>query len=1251
MAGIALSSLRVTSDLDVSGYVRGAAQKVAADQQMIAADKARNASLAQADAAMAKVVPGMASVSKALLDGYGAGAQFEAQIRRIGNAADRGMGIDRINLLLDAAYRKFGLTADATVLAERGFVSISGAVSNLNTHYEQLSLSAASAAAAVARASTQAGINQSFGIGAVPGKSAQESADAFLAQYGGLEGVAKAKAQEAGAAFSADLDSRMVAGAAKSARDAANVFDLELKRVETIAQQRAEQAGANFQRSLTESLGGGGAPATSQGATYSALAEQVKRLDEIEQARAAHNAQVTQQAVAAAYGLDRQAKSAKDSAEAFLAAALAEEQMAAKAAALRAAINPLETEMVRLGKEMAEYRALLDAGRISSVEFERAQVMAAKRLSDVDLNMRQAATGGRVLSGELGNLGYQVNDVLTGLALGQPIFMIAAQQGGQIYQIFAHSKASIGDFASAYGSWMLGLVTPTRAAFTVIAASVGLGTAALITYEGRIQEVQRLLTGMGRASGATATGIDAIAQANSSPTGLSTNEARNLAAALAATGKVGVDSIGPIVALGHDFAKTFGIDAKTANELLAKSFADPARGAEELNQRLGFLDANTKLLIESLVIQGNRTEAVRILTEKIKGSIADAADITSFWGRAWTVTSNSMSDFFDRIGRGADRVFAGGSGLDEKITNLTVKLLELEKARLTGNPLDSIFQNVFPSDMPAKIAAVTAEIERLNAIRRKQSATPSPETRDKQRALEIDAIARAMLPTIDATRKLDDETKALNEALSNPAISKWVSIVGDDLVRALGRVEAARNAMRGADPITNQIADTAAQIAALDQRSIADRARLAREAEYRRQSLDPGAGTAAERLTKQNQAALLAAGGQTALDNVERQRIATLGGMASIEEVVKNKQLELNNLAREGVVISLAQQKAMRDLAREQALGVTAMKQQADTTRIQAETLGMSVGKAAEYTAVQTRLADALRNKQVLTAKDIEQIKAQAKVLGNVTQASALAAANENIRFGRQTAILSPEDVQIAQQLRGIYPDVATALASVQAAGLRTNATLSGLSSSISGTLTTGLADVFDGTKTVSAGFRDMSKTIVRAVEEAIIKIMIVGPLMRSLQGAASGLGIFNFGSAAAAVGTAGSPFFGPIAPSARGNAFYGGNVIPFAYGGIVNRPTMFPMARGMGLMGEAGAEAVMPLRRGPDGRLGVAASGAGSRAGDISIGGPTIIVQGNADDKALREMDRRLTQHENVIRGIMKQASSSQRYQSTGVL
>ena len=60
----------------------------------------------------------------------------------------------------------------------------------------------------------------------------------------------------------------------------------------------------------------------------------------------------------------------------------------------------------------------------------------------------------------------------------------------------------------------------------------------------------------------------------------------------------------------------------------------------------------------------------------------------------------------------------------------------------------------------------------------------------------------------------------------------------------------------------------------------------------------------------------------------------------------------------------------------------------------------------------------------------------------------------------------------------------------------------------------------------------------------------------------------------------------------ADGGVIAKNKIVPFAYGGIVNKPTLFPMANGAGLMGEAGPEAIMPLRRGRGGKLGVEASG-----------------------------------------------------------
>ncbi len=66
------------------------------------------------------------------------------------------------------------------------------------------------------------------------------------------------------------------------------------------------------------------------------------------------------------------------------------------------------------------------------------------------------------------------------------------------------------------------------------------------------------------------------------------------------------------------------------------------------------------------------------------------------------------------------------------------------------------------------------------------------------------------------------------------------------------------------------------------------------------------------------------------------------------------------------------------------------------------------------------------------------------------------------------------------------------------------------------------------------------------------------------------------------------------------------GAIKPFASGGIIGTPSYFPLASGgVGLAGEAGPEAIMPLTRGPDGRLGVAGASAGASHITVNISTP----------------------------------------------
>lgn len=62
------------------------------------------------------------------------------------------------------------------------------------------------------------------------------------------------------------------------------------------------------------------------------------------------------------------------------------------------------------------------------------------------------------------------------------------------------------------------------------------------------------------------------------------------------------------------------------------------------------------------------------------------------------------------------------------------------------------------------------------------------------------------------------------------------------------------------------------------------------------------------------------------------------------------------------------------------------------------------------------------------------------------------------------------------------------------------------------------------------------------------------------------------------------------------------GRITPFANGGVVDRSTMFAGGGGLGIMGEAGPEAILPLHRGGDGRLGVRAGGAAAGAVNVTF-------------------------------------------------
>uniref|UniRef100_G8EY07 Tape measure protein N-terminal domain-containing protein n=1 Tax=Synechococcus phage S-CAM8 TaxID=754038 RepID=G8EY07_9CAUD len=142
--------------------------------------------------------------------------------------------------------------------------------------------------------------------------------------------------------------------------------------------------------------------------------------------------------------------------------------------------------------------------------------------------------------------------------------------------------------------------------------------------------------------------------------------------------------------------------------------------------------------------------------------------------------------------------------------------------------------------------------------------------------------------------------------------------------------------------------------------------------------------------------------------------------------------------------------------------------------------------------------------------------------------------------------------------------------------------------------------------KNIASYFLDMAVQII----QKMITMYILNTVVRLLPGLGSGGSGFNlggFGSLSSDSVSGASGFLNAASINAA-------SISPFAKGGIVNKPTMFAYANGgagrFGLMGEAGPEAILPLSRGANGKLGVQASGGGG----VSVGNINITVENTGD-------------------------------------
>lgn len=149
--------------------------------------------------------------------------------------------------------------------------------------------------------------------------------------------------------------------------------------------------------------------------------------------------------------------------------------------------------------------------------------------------------------------------------------------------------------------------------------------------------------------------------------------------------------------------------------------------------------------------------------------------------------------------------------------------------------------------------------------------------------------------------------------------------------------------------------------------------------------------------------------------------------------------------------------------------------------------------------------------------------------------------------------------------------------------------------------------DVADGLADTLGDLSDLSQTFGRSLTTALKGAIVQGKSLDTvLRGLAERLASKALDQALSPLTSGLGSLFAGLFGFADGGVLAGGRVRPFADGGVVSTPTYFPMAGGsLGLMGEAGAEAILPLSRGSDGRLGVAAAQSAPTRVTVNISTP----------------------------------------------
>ncbi|MBD8434067.1 phage tail length tape measure family protein [Klebsiella pneumoniae] len=372
-------------------------------------------------------------------------------------------------------------------------------------------------------------------------------------------------------------------------------------------------------------------------------------------------------------------------------------------------------------------------------------------------------------------LPMQITDVVTSLASGMPVWLVAIQQGGQI-------KDSFGGVGNTFRA-LLSIITPARLAMGGLAGIVAAAGIAAVSAMNDQDAFNSSIQKTGNYAGVTSGELEQMAQQGGQLRG-NYSQVRDILNGLVSSGRFTGETLTSVAQAATLMAELSGDSADQVVSNFLKMSDSATTWAANTNQQYHFLDLETYQRIQSLEDQGRKEEAIELASQAFKKAseerLRTMEQQLNRAARAWNnvkiAATGAWESFKDKAG--------GALGLDTPADELTVKIKELEaKIAAAGSDTEVAMQ---PREYQESVKRYKEDLAALKEKQQAEEKAIAAEAKRKQTDAESIAAAEKLQKLWKGNRsELEKEADAVEETRKNYE-TLWKSASGRDLLQSRG---------------------------------------------------------------------------------------------------------------------------------------------------------------------------------------------------------------------------------------------------------------------------------------------------------------------------------------------------------------------------------------------------------------------------------------------------------------------------------